>query len=89
MNEDSSNTAKDQCTSVQTTSTSNEGPSTLIEEDINWLYANWLWDEVDLADFEGISDVETEKGQDDKFPNLQQSAEPLPDILKNYPVSLI
>ena len=74
---------KNQCTSVQTTSPSNEeGPSTSIEEDINWLYANWLWDEGDLADFEGISDVETEEGQDDKFPNLQQSEEPLPDIPK-------
>ena len=37
-----------------------------------------MWNEVDLADFEGINDVETEEGQDDKFPNLQ----PLPDILK-------
>ena len=41
-----------------------------------------MWDEGGLADFEGISDVETEEGQDDKFPNLQQSEEPLPDILK-------
>ena len=42
-----------------------------------------MWDEGDLiADFEGISDVEMEEGQDDKFPNLQQSEEPLPDILE-------
>ena len=29
-----------------------------------------------------ISDIETEEGQDDKFPNLQQLEEPLTDILK-------
>ena len=53
------------------------------EEDVNWLYANWLWnEELDLADFEGISDGEVEEGQNDESLNFQQSAEPLPDILK-------
>ena len=83
VDRDSSNTV----ISVQGMSPTNhgEGPSTSTTTptgDFDWLYASWFCDEVDLAGYESMSDVEMEVGPNDESSNSQRSTVSLPDILK-------